>query len=96
MSEFVDCRTCKTDCVRNDGNYGYTFCDKHTHPHITNGDRIRSMNDEELAVFVRSIIIAEDCHAPGCDCDKCFFKEPCFNGSKWHGKEIEWLKQHAE
>ena len=48
MSEFVDCRTCKTDCVRADGNYGYTFCDKYTHPPMTNADRIRAMSDEEL------------------------------------------------
>ena len=66
------------------------FCEK------TNADRIRAMSDEELAVFVRSIIIAEDCPDTECDCDKCFFKEPCFNGAKWHGKEIEWLKQPAE
>ena len=49
MSEFADCRTCKTDCVRADGNYGYTFCDKYTHPPMTNADRIRAMTDEELA-----------------------------------------------
>ena len=49
MSEFVDCRTCKTDCVRADGNYGYTFCDKYTHPPMTNADRIRAMSDKELA-----------------------------------------------
>ena len=49
MSEYVDCRTCKTDCVRADGNYGYTFCDKYTHPPMTNADRIRAMTDEELA-----------------------------------------------
>ena len=53
MSEFVDCRTCKTNCVRNYGNYGYTFCDKYTP--MTNADRIRAMSDEELAVWMTSI-----------------------------------------
>ena len=62
----------------------------------TNADRIRAMNDEELALFVRAIISAESCPGIDCDCDECFFKEPCFNGSKWHGKEIEWLKKPAE
>ena len=52
MSEFVDCRTCKSDCVRADGNYGYTFCDKYTHPPMTNADRIRAMSDEELAWYL--------------------------------------------
>lgn len=58
MSEFVDCRTCKTDCVRADGNYGYTFCDKYTHPPMTNADRIRAMSDKELAEFL--IDLADD------------------------------------
>ena len=62
----------------------------------TNADRIRAMSDEELAVLVRAVIMAEDCPVTGCDCDKCFFKEPCFNGSKWHGKETKWLKKPAE
>ena len=62
----------------------------------TNADKIRFMTDEELAVFVRAIIIAEDCPDIDRDCDKCFFKEPCFNGSKWHGKETEWLQQPAK
>ena len=62
----------------------------------TNADRIRAMSDEELAVFIRAVIMAEDCPVAGCDCDKCFFKEVCFNASKWHGKEMEWLKQPAE
>ena len=63
---------------------------------MTNADRIRSMTDKELTIFVRAIISAEDCPDIGCDCDKCFFKEPCFNDSKWYGKETEWLKQIAE
>lgn len=62
----------------------------------TNADRIRAMSDEELAVFVRGIIMAEDCPVTGCECDKCLFKEVCFNGSKWYGKETEWLKQPVE
>ena len=62
----------------------------------TNADRIRSVSDEKLALFVRAIISAESCPGIYCDCDECFFKEPCFNDSKWRGKEIEWLKQPAE
>lgn len=58
MSEYADCRTCKTDCARADGNYGYTFCDKYTHPPTTNADRIRAMSDEELAEFL--IDLADD------------------------------------
>ena len=63
---------------------------------ITNADRIRSVSDEKLALFVRAIISAESCPGIYCDCDECFFKEPCFNDSKWRGKEIEWLKQPAK
>ena len=72
MSEYVDCRTCKTDCVRADGNYGYTFCDKYTHPPMTNADRIRAMSDEEIADWVSEngaiktpcdIICGGDCNA---------------------------------
>ena len=63
---------------------------------MTNADRIRAMSDEELAVFVRSVIVAEDCPVTGGDCDKCFFNKLCFNGEKWYGKEIEWLQQPAE
>ena len=67
-------------------------CTAHV-PVMTNAQKIRSMSDEELALFVRAIIIAEDCPAIDYDCDECFFQEPCFNGLKWHGREIEWLQQ---
>ena len=62
MSEFVDCRTCKSDCVRADGNYGYTFCDKYTHPPMTNADRIRAMSDDELAE-----LLLDGCRGSKCD-----------------------------
>lgn len=85
MSEFVDCRTCKTDCVRADGNYGYTFCDKYTHPPMTNADRIRAMTDEELVEFIKNIKVrAALCKAVK---NNNAFEELC---------SAEWLQQPAE
>ena len=94
MSEFVNCSTCKTDCVRADGNYGYTFCDKHTHSPMTNADRIRSMTDEELVVFLdefssRCIECVEDAKNKSCP----IYKE----GYYCRPQDIMgWLKQPAE
>ena len=79
MSEYVDCRTCKTDCVRADGNYGYTFCDKYTHPPMTNADRIRSMTDDELNNFLRKVAYCMD---------KCPYEY-------WGKKSLGWLQQPA-
>ncbi len=62
----------------------------------TNADRIRAMSDEELAPVLRAIINTQDCPMGEMECDDCFFKEVCWHGSEWHGKEIEWLKQPAE
>ena len=85
MSEFVDCRTCKTDCVRADGNYGYTFCDKYTHPPMTNADRIRAMSDEELVEFIKNIKVrAAFCKAVK---DNDAFEALC---------SAEWLQMPAE
>ena len=80
MSEFVNCRTCKTDCVRNDGNYGYTFCDKYAHTPMSNADRIRSMTDEELKEFLCSILKCEFCKFEG------------WGGCEL----LEWLQQPSE
>ena len=97
MADFLRCKDCKHDkgkCVGVSRRARHKNCFE---PKVmTNADRIRAMSDEELAVFIRAVIMAEDCPVTGCDCDKCFFKDPCFNGLKWHGKETEWLKQPAE
>lgn len=83
MSEFVDCRTCKTDCVRADGNYGYTFCDNHTHPPITNAGRIRAMSDEELANLLTY-------YSNNSGCVTEIGREICFE------RIYEWLQQPKE
>ena len=90
----TNCKDCTTNCVYR-GKDNEARCRSFVGT-VTNADHIRSMSDEKLALFVRAIISAESCPGIDCDCDECFFKEPCFNGSKWHGKEIEWLKQPAE
>ena len=94
MSEFVDCRTCKSDCVRADGNYGYTFCDKYTHPPMTNADCIRAMSDKELVVFLdgfssRCLECAEYAENKSCPIYK--------NGHYCSPQDImKWLQQPAE
>lgn len=96
MIEFVDCRTCKTDCVRANGNYGYRFCDKYTHPPITNADRIRAMSDDELAKHL--VDIGWDCHL--CAEHRRLDNEPLLCGEKCDEKCadhcLEWLQQPAE
>ena len=96
MSEYVDCRTCKTDCVRADGNYGYTFCDKYTHPPMTNADRIRAMSDEEIAEYVcrNSINTLCDIICGG----ECNAISTLKRSGDWACKEIvmKWLQQPAE
>lgn len=53
---------------------------------VTNGDKIRSMSDEELAEFI-------DSHVPCfefCMCDHYICKEKCKEGIE------KWLKSEAE
>ena len=90
MSEFVNCSTCKTDCVRADGNYGYTFCGKHTHPPMTNADRIRSMSDEELSDYLRMLCRGVE------DCADCHLNHEDCPGSSEFSAWITWLQQPAE
>ena len=60
---------------------------------VTNADRIRSMDDEELAVLLADEIPHGDCHGCDLDCstsegDK--FKDSC------HNAFYKWLQQPAE
>lgn len=67
MTEFVDCRECKTECPRADGNHGYTFCSCFTPKKktVTNADRINSMTIEEKADFLSSIAYGRE--SPWCE-----------------------------
>lgn len=92
MSEFVDCRTCKTNCVRNDGNYGYTFCDKYTHTPMSNADWIRAMSDEELVKYLFDVeqgnFTIDCCDDRFCDTQNCC--HDCTDAA------IKWLQQPVE
>ena len=88
--------------VRCPMQYGYkvdecnhTDCPYRTEP-VTNADRIRAMSDEELATLVRGVIFSKECPSIDSDCEKCFFREPCFGDFELLGKEVEWLKQPAK
>lgn len=64
---------------------------------IANGDKIRSMSDEDLVTLVRAILKVEDCPVPGeHDCEGCLFNTLCSHFCKYLGNELEWLKEPAE
>ena len=91
----VDCKEDCTGCLADHllAN-GVTFA-KSTNV-FSNADRIRAMGDEELATLVRGVIFSKECPSVDSDCEKCFFREPCFGDFELLGKEVEWLKQPAE
>lgn len=62
---------------------------------MTNADRIRAMTDEELAIFVRAVIMADGCPNGEVDCNECSVMEIC-NQSGLYEHEKEWLQQPAE
>ena len=66
-------------------------CDEWPDPvPMTNADRIRSMSDEELAVWLCDLFSVDTCytHCPGCD--SCNYADGTPNGLK------KWLQQPAE
>ena len=57
---------------------------------MTNADRIRSMNDEELAMFLCDF---RSCDAGEYMCEGCKAEKYCRAG---HAGTIDWLQQPAE
>lgn len=57
---------------------------------VTNADRIRSMNDEELAMFLCDF---RSCDAGEYMCEGCKAEKYCRAG---HAGTIDWLQQPAE
>lgn len=53
---------------------------------MTNGEKLRSMSDEDLAQFLCSLIPAENCGI-------CYARDFCFCGN--NGFE-EWMKKEAD
>lgn len=87
-----DCKN--KECERNQSKIPRGFCvtcvnfskDCENYKRMTNGDKIRSMSDEELAEFI-------DSHVPCfefCMCDHYICKEKCKEGIE------KWLKSEAE
>lgn len=77
---------CACNCQRNSNsrdNEPCCRCDSKR----TNADRIRNMSDEELAEWINTKNMCEQCvYTPGGLC----MKKPCINGI------LEWLQSEAE
>ena len=86
--KLTNCRTCCQDCTLAGTESMPKSCVSYK-PQITNADRIRSMTDDELAVFL-------------CDINGCYFSLLCPGDklcTKGDGKANglkKWLKQPCE
>ena len=60
------------------------------HTHMTNADRIRNINNEELAMFLCDF---RSCDADEYICEGCKAEKYCRAG---HAGTIDWLQQPAE
>ena len=85
------CTTCKHDhgrCAGKSRKGGHQYCWEPK----TNGDRIRAMNDEELAELFDSIVDnGMSCHLICGDLDKCKRNNSIERICKNH--YLKWLKQ---
>ena len=82
MTNFKECNRCLANC-RHKGAIRLCECGKFVKVAQTNGDEIRSMNDEELSVFLRKIL----CRGAALEsCDE-FWEDDSYG--------VEWLEQEA-
>lgn len=99
----ANCKNCCTRfCTAAGKNDDPEICEEYT-PVRTNADRIRAMSDEEMAEFIRSILVyhmqftfAFLRKGKG-ECDKeCPLFKCCNSKSGYSGFSVEeWLKQEA-
>ena len=88
MNPKYECRVCKdaTECtnVWKDENEEFMNCSAFVAPPPTNADKIRSMNDEEMAEFVTSDFCELLCDSPYVCNGDCATRM------------IEWLKEEVK
>ena len=80
-----DCKLCLADCAFSGKDMKKGTCKGYIP--MTNSDRIRSMNDEELAEWMCSLMTAECCD------QRCPARDICNLGDNGL---VKWMKQPAE
>lgn len=95
----ADCRKCKSTNVieSENGNYccncGWDSTKKEYVKKQTNADKIRSMNDEELAEFLEQFEVCSHCEY--IDKERCTFENPCVHEFAT-AMALKWLQSEAE
>ena len=79
MTNFKQCNRCATDCEHR-GAIRLCECGKYTKQIETNGDRIRAMTDEELAVFLGAV----KCRGAAAESCDAFWEDSSY--------ELDWLQ----
>ena len=85
----ANCKTCIANpCVMpySKGASGAWVCDGYTPPKPTNADRIRSMSDEELAVWLVDATV----------CERVCNEDEYCHGNECIERVTNWLKQPAK
>lgn len=81
----MNCKYCRANCTGAKQDREIALCLGYDPPK-TNADRIRSMTDEELAIWIAGISECPACPKGGKDCDAWTCDDA------W----LDWLKQECE